>query len=161
MKVDFKYELSPAWELIEKVEENTNELFNIQDKDLKHDTLMVISELLENAVKYGKSNPQITGIQFRFYADDNKIIIKVSNGVVARKHVDDVILHIKKVNASDNPEILYTNRLQELLDSRKTGESKLGIFRISYEGQFKLFYEYKNEILTITAEREYGKGDSK
>jgi len=159
MHVDFKYEISPAWELIEKIEENTTELFKIQDPDLKHATLMVVSELLENAVKYGKSNSQISSIQFRFIADDKKITITVSNGVVADKHANDLIEHINQVNSSNNPEELYTNRLKELLENRRTDESKLGIYRISYEGAFHLSYEYKENILTIRAERRYGEGD--
>lgn len=161
MNVELNYHISPVWELIEKVENKTKDIFQVNDKELKSATLMTVTELLENAVKYGKANPEIEGIEFNFTADDNRIIILVTNAVITESHARQIREHIAQVNATSNPEILYVNRLKELLENRKKGESKLGIYRIAYEGQFKLSCQYHNNILTVKAEREYSSGEEK
>jgi hypothetical protein len=41
------------------------------------------------------------------------------------------------------------------MDNPKPGVSQLGLYRIAYEGEFKLDYIYQNGILTVKAERNY------
>ena len=152
-KIEFDCRITPAWDLIEKVEQNTQELFKVTDKSLKEATIMVATELLENAVKYGRSHPGIDGIQFHFIADDDFIRISVSNAVLEDHHKNDLIETIDEVNKCENPEILYMNRLKELLESRVKGVSRLGLYRIAYEGQFNLSYKLENDLLTVIAEK--------
>lgn len=155
MKVEFNYNITPAWELIKKVESNTRDLFSIENEDLKTATLMVITELLENAIKYGRSNPEINGIAFNFFADAHKIQIKVANAVISDAHARQLISHINNLNEVGDPMALYTQRLIDMLKNKEHGKSRLGIYRIAYEGEFNLSYEFKNKILTVIAEKSY------
>jgi hypothetical protein len=152
--VSLKYYIYPTWDIVHKIEENAGKHFQGLDINIKEATMMVITELIENAVKYGAAIPGQEGVEFKFTIEKNKITTSISNGIISEKDVIPVKNHIDKIKASDSPMELYINRLKELLNNPIEGVSQLGLYRIAYEGQFKLDYKIENNILTIIATRE-------
>lgn len=152
--VSLKYYISPTWDVVHKIEENAGKHFKNLDENVRESIMMVITELIENAVKYGAAIPGKEGVEFKFSIDKNKITATISNGIISEKDIIPVKNHIDKIKASDNPMELYTNRLKELLKNPVEGVSQLGLYRIAYEGQFSLDYKIENNILTIIATRE-------
>ena len=83
MKKSFKITLKPIWDEIESVREKSNEFLESQglSKDSAQAFTMVISELVENSIKYGQfgpANPQVlVDIQF----SPNSVIAEVTNPI--------------------------------------------------------------------------------
>ncbi len=148
--------IKPTWHLVKEVQEKT-EKFLTEKKmstDIIEVAVMCSTELIENAVKYGSEKTDGSSIDFDLRAGEGSIEIIVSNGYHDENDLKNVITHIDKIKASDDPSALYIERLQELLDNPKPGVSQLGLYRIAYEGGFSLDYRHSDMTLTIIAERK-------
>jgi hypothetical protein len=153
MEIEFNFQITPVRELIQKVETKINEVFKEKTAILREQTLMVIVELLDNAVKYGMSVPGIGGMNLNVAVTDKEVEISVSNTVDVKQHIDYVTSIINEIKESNNAEALYANRLKQLMNERKPGESRLGFYRIAYEGEFELSYTYEKNVLTVIASK--------
>jgi hypothetical protein len=154
--VSFNISIKPTWSIVRELQEKTAQFMNEKkkSKDISEASIMCATELIENAVKYGTEKPDGSNIDFELHADNEKIMIKVANGIKSEEDKDNVAEHIDKIKESDDPSMLYTERLMELMENPKPGISQLGLYRIAYEGEFTLDYSYQNKILTISAERK-------
>jgi hypothetical protein len=159
MNVQFSFQITPLRELLQKVEVKIDDIFKDHNRILREQTLMVVVELLDNAVKYGMSVPGIEGIDLGISVTDKSVEIRVSNTVDIEEHLDLVRKTIEEIGKTGDAEALYTRRLKELMNGRKQGESRLGLYRIAYEGEFELSYEYKDKVLTIAAMKELNGGN--
>jgi len=156
-EVTISLSITPTWSILKEVQEKTERF--MKNKNTKSEyidaTIMCTSELVENAIKYGSSFRGQNLITFELSASDERISIKVTNGIKDEKDMHNVKTHIDKLKKTNDPGSLYTERLRELMDNPKPGISQLGLYRIAYEGEFKLDYQYLNGVLTIKAERNY------
>ena len=119
---------------------------------------MAATELMENAVKYGRSLPDCKEIEFLFTKEEYSTVkIAVTNGVVSDDHMQKFLLHLQQLRDTENPEALFTERVLELMDKPDCSSGQLGLFRIAYEGSFTIDYEYVNDRLTIIARRNMPK----
>jgi len=149
------YSFQPSWKYVEEIRGKTQEFLfeRVENKDLHYDTIMCVSELAENAIKYGTEKPDGSPIDFNFFFHDDTIFIQISNGILSKDHLENVQHVIDKIKASDNPGELYIDRLKELMESPHPGESQLGLYRIVYEGGFSLDYTWDEKVLIISAEK--------
>jgi hypothetical protein len=152
-KNSIKVLINPTWNVISEIRKKTADLLKDYDQSLLDATMMVASELMENAVKYGQAVPSESMIEFQLSVN-GRITIKVTNGLTSEKDLLTVKIHIDKIKTSGDPGLLYTERLKELLENPKQGISQLGLYRIAYEGEFKLDYSYNDKLLTIIAQRD-------
>lgn len=152
--VTLTFSITPAWEVVKNIEDKIRNIFHTDDSEIFYSTIMTVSELIENAVKYGSASPTSKSININFVADAKNIIIIVSNPVEDEGRVNVVKTHIERINNSKDPQQLYIQRLQELLENPHSKNSQLGLYRIVYEGGFSLNYGYENNILTIKALRK-------
>lgn len=153
-EVTLTYSITPAWEVVQQIEVKINELYKPADPELLSSTTMAVSELIENAVKYSNTSPAKKTINLNFYASNKSIVIIISNPVTNQNHVDMAIRHIERIQNTDDPQKLYIERLQQLLDNPRTTYTQLGLYRIAFEGKFQLSYGYENNILTVKALRK-------
>ncbi len=149
----FNYTINPGWDIVKQIREKVELSVSEKNEDLAYASKMTASELIENAVKYGCPVDNQEGIAFNLNMNNNQITIKVSNGVRYQTDYQKVIENIDKINDTDNHQELYIQRLSELMENDKPGQSQLGLYRIAFEGEFNLAYEYKDEVLTVTATR--------
>ena len=156
-EVTISLSITPTWSILKEVQEKTEQF--MKNKNTKSEyidaTVMCASELVENAIKYGSSVSGQNLITFDLSTIDDKVFIKVSNGIKDEMDVRNVKEHIDNLKKTDDPGSLYTERLRELMDNPKPGASQLGLYRIAYEGEFTLDYKYQNGVLTVKAERNY------
>lgn len=148
-----KYYIDPLWDTVKKIRDEVEAILIDMGKEITDASKMTASELIENAVKYGCSIEDGTGIQFELIVEDGQIQIVVKNKILSQDDFENVRSHIDNVNASTNPQDLYLNRLMMLMENTKIAKSQLGLYRIAYEGEFKLTYDYTDSILTVTATR--------
>jgi len=148
--------IKPTWEIVQDVHEKTLRVMSDQgsSRDTQESTMMVATELIENAVKYGSSQPDGSNIEFNLEICNDFIEMSTANGVTNEEHAHIVLDMINKINESENPQELYTQRLLELMEMEKPGgATQLGIYRIAYEGKFNLRCRYEDQLLTINASK--------
>jgi hypothetical protein len=152
-EINFHYSIEPAWKTIMQIEEEIKSRFKPENVSVFEATVMVVSEMIENAIKYGKSQDFTESIDFTFSVKEKLITITVSNPVEDDKHLSEFREHIQQIKNSDDPAKLYTERLRELLERKHEKKAQLGLYRIAYEGKFTLSYQYDNKLLTVNAVR--------
>lgn len=146
------YNIRPMWELIEEIQDKALSVFDSDDKQIITSTMQVITELLENAIKYGKPNSNLSGIDFNFTLTSSNITIQVTNAVISQEHLDKLTLYLDKIHRCIDPNKLYKERLEEIFKSNSPDGSRLGLIRIANESGYTLSHDYHNGLLTITAQ---------
>lgn len=154
--VDFNYNIDLTWNIVKIIRDKIADLVDSRGEDLAHACKMTASELVENAIKYGCAIAKGKGIEFSFSLKDNEVAVKVVNRVINTADFETVKAHINTINSSTNPQELYIKRLSTLLENPELDQSQLGLYRIAFEGEFRLAYEYEpsGKILTVTATKK-------
>jgi hypothetical protein len=144
--------IRPMWSSIRAIRVAVQTALAQYDDELAEAAIMVSSELLENALKYGEEVEAAPVIQFYLGLIDAAIVVRVANGSTDTEAVEDLKRHVRLVNQSDDKGALYQARLEELLMCSCTS-SKLGIYRIAHEGRFDIDCSYHKDVVTVTATR--------
>ena len=154
-KTIHKQIIQPLWENVQEIRDEVGTKIGDIGDEYRDAAQMVASELVENAVKYGLTvnSESDVGIEFLLQVNDYEIIIKVTNCVESEHDLVNVKRHIDAVNATEDPQQLYIQRLSELMENEGKGISQLGLFRIAYEGGFSLSYKIVDKDLTVKAYR--------
>jgi hypothetical protein len=114
---------------------------------------MTASELVENAIKYGESVPGAPTVTFALEATGRRLSIRVINGSTNTLGVAELERRVKDLASAPNKEALYLARLEQLLEHAEDS-GKLGLYRIGFEGGFDLAFDYRNDVVTMTATRD-------
>ena len=132
--------ISPTWNTISMIADQVEASMLGKDSNLVSGTVTVLTELIENAVKYGESIPEKkdSNIELHLEIDEGKVQIFISNYVRNNNNLKAFKEHVDKINKTNDPESLYVERLNELMNESKFEESQLGLYRISFEGKFDL-----------------------
>lgn len=142
-----------SWSFIEAVRADIGRALADFPTDVREAAIMVVSELAENAVKYGEPVSGEDCAYISYSVRPAKIVIRTMNGVTSPARVKRVAAVIESIASAENVAGLYANRLQEMLASPGEPDSRLGLLRIAYEGSFRLDYSFASPLLTITATR--------
>lgn len=157
MKKSIEFKVKPDWDEIEKVRNESADFLQshkLSDNAI-HSLSMIISELIENGLKYGD-----------FKTGDNKVgvIINVANHTVtvevvnpvdesAYEHLSKLDKTIQWIRGYQDPFEAYIERIKEV--SKKPlhdMESGIGLVRIAYEGSGLLdFFVAENSMLNVSA----------
>src|SRR5262245_45612889 len=124
-----------------------------RDEGFREEVTMVASELAENVVKYGEPVENAAAGSLQLVITDSSVIVTSTNGVRAGDRVRYLAEALERIRSSPDPRTLYLERMQELMANPSQTESRLGLLRIAFEGEFSLHHTYENNVLTITAER--------
>ena len=157
MKSSIKLIMKPKWDEIEKIRNKSSNF--LVSQGIPNDSIqaltMVISELVENSVKYGKFlSPQHTVI-INIHINENIVTTEVINPVD-----DSVFKNLKKLDKTiqwirgfQNPFEAYTERLRVVSKKPlKDEDSGLGLVRIAYEGKAILdFFVSEDNFLNVSA----------
>ena len=151
--ITFNCTIDLNWSIINQIRDKVASLVESHGEDLAYACKMTSSELVENAIKYGCYIAGKKGIELSLSLKDNEVRISVANGIINKEDLENVKTHIKAINSSNNPQELYINRLKTLLEKPELNQSQLGLFRIAFEGEFSLEYDYdeKLNVLMVTA----------
>lgn len=146
--------LPHTWDHIRQMRGRVAEALKGADESLRAATVMVTSELLENAVKYGEEVPAAKNIKVSLVVDETSITVKVINGSTDATGVAALARRIDEIMSADDKSVLYFDRLEQLM-SDPTESGKLGLYRIAFEGQFDIQLSYQHQVVAITATRKY------
>lgn len=157
MNKEITVSIKPEWDNIEAVRVQAESFLksNRLNDDVIDAIIMNISELLENAIKYGNFNNSISDILASIIISERDITVEVKSPV---KDEDD--LHFRRldkivqwVRGYQNPFEAYIEKIKEVaLQPISDSQSGLGITRIAYEGQSIIdFYVNDNNIISVSA----------
>ena len=120
---------------------------------------MVISELIENSIKYGDFSLPENEVTLNINLYENIITIEVINPID-----DSIFSHLKKLDKTiqwirgyQDPFEAYVERLKEVSKKPfRDEESELGLVRIAYEGKAIIdFFVGEDETLNVSAVSNY------
>ncbi len=148
----FRLEIPIVWQFVREVRQRLAEALADQSEELRDSAMMVASELVENAIKYGEAVPGATQATIELFIDSGRVTIEVKNGLTNPLDAQVVAEQIARLRAAEDPAALYVERLRELLESPDI-RGKLGLCRIALEAGFDLSCTYDDQILTISASR--------
>lgn len=141
------------WKRIRDVRRRISEAGAPLPEEVRAAAVMVTSELVENAVKYGAGVADLDDILVRLSFDEARVSIAVSNGVASPLSAADAVARIEQIKATADRESLYIARLQHLLRSPGAAGG-LGLYRIGFEGGFDLSCDLVGQVFTVRATRE-------
>lgn len=157
MKRSMKLTVKPNWEEIEEVRNSSGEFFKSHgfSGDVVNALTMVISELIENGIKYGNFKVPENEVILTIHIGSRVVTVEVVNPVdeTARDHLKRLDRTIQWIRGYQDPFQAYTERIRAvskrpLLDK----ESGLGLVRIAYEGKSILdFFVGDDNILNVSA----------
>lgn len=152
--VSWDIHLPLSWTWMSAVREMVNSGLKGHEETLREDITMVASELAENVVKYGEPVDNAAAGSLKLIITPEAVRVVSSNGVRSPERVQHLSEALERIRNAENPQVLYLKRMKELMTNPAQTESRLGLLRIAYEGDFMLSHEYENNVLTITAERK-------
>ncbi len=152
-----KISIQPEWDQLESVREKTHTFLEERGLlgNLIHSSVMVISELMENSIKYGYFASPENKVEVNLEYSKSSIIVEVSNPVNEEclPDLEELDRMIQWVRGYQDPFEAYVERLKEI--SKKPLYDKasgLGIVRIAYEGNVTLdFFVSEQDLLTVSA----------
>ncbi|UCE56803.1 MAG: hypothetical protein JSV31_15585 [Desulfobacterales bacterium] len=157
MKSSIKLIMKPKWDEIEKIRNKSSNFLvsqGISNNSIQALT-MVISELVENSVKYGKFLSPKNTVIINIHIDENIVTTEVINPVdnTVFKHLKKLDKTIQWIRGFQNPLEAYTERLRVVSKKPLNDEdSGLGLVRIAYEGKAILdFFVSEDNFLNVSA----------
>ena len=152
--------IDPVWNEIENARKQIFQF--LKEKSIAenhiHAATMILSELIENGVKYGKFLPT-DQLEARINLEADLITIEVTHPVAANNslHLRELDEMIQWIRGYQDPFEAYIEKLKRIakmpLEDKKSG---LGLVRIAYEGGAILdFFIDENENLNVSAVLKY------
>lgn len=148
----FRYEIPIVWHFVRDVRQHLGESLADQSAALREAAVMVASELVENAIKYGDSVPNARHATIELFVNAEQVQIVVTNGLTSADRALEVAAALDRIADAPDPSVLYVERLQLLLENPNI-KGKLGFLRIGLEAGFELESSFDDGVLTITATR--------
>lgn len=156
MKKSIEFNIKPDWDEIETVRNESAEF--LQSHELSDDTIhslsMIISELIENGIKYGNFEMVADKVVVAIAINQNTVTIEVINPVDegAIKHLSRLDRTIQWIRGYQDPFEAYVERIKEVAKKPlQDAESGIGLVRIAYEGNALLdFFVGDNNMLNVS-----------
>jgi len=160
MDNSLRFSIEPDWHEIDKSRNACMRFLETHgfSDDLVHSLTMILSELVENSIKYGTFKASNSEILIYLDIGRNLITIEVNNPVDARstihlKRLDKTIQWIRGFQDSFEA---YIEKLKEIAKKPlEDEESGLGLARIAYEGKAILDFCVVDDVLNVSAIAKY------
>jgi hypothetical protein len=160
MKRILKLTVKPEWNEIEEARNKASKFLKSLGlvTDSVHSLTMVISELIENGVKYGNFSVPAEKVEVDIQQSENIITVEVINPVdptdeATHNHLTKLDKTVQWIRGYQDPFEAYVEKLKEV--SRRPlndEESGLGLVRIAYEGKAILdFFVGEDGSLNVSA----------
>jgi len=156
MNNSIEFNIEPVWDEIEKVRNESTDFLQSQglSDDAVHSLSMIISELIENGIKYGEYENGAGRVGVSLHLENENVTIEVINpvGQHAAEHLSRLDKTIQWIRGYQDPFEAYIKRIKEV--SKKPlhdDESGIGLVRIAYEGKAVLdFFVGENNIVNVS-----------
>lgn len=153
MKNELTLKIQSDWREIERINTEAHEFLSATSLPSSAvDTYtMVICELLENGIKYGRENETI---EIMVSITERQVSIQVANKVkrMDYPHLQALDRTLQRIRGVQNPYQAYLERVGEI-SREPLGEARscLGLVRIAYEGNASLDFILEDDTLNVSA----------
>jgi anti-sigma regulatory factor (Ser/Thr protein kinase) len=151
-ELHIKMHAIPDWSEIGRIRERVAIALGGLGPALREAAMMVVTELVENAIKYGESTPGAPGIEVSLLREHTRLSITVVSGTQDEEAARRLRGYTEALARSPDKLELYVARVQSLSDSPEE-HSRLGLYRIALEGAFDLRCSHEDGVLRMTATR--------
>ena len=149
-----KLSVPSLWDLLGDVRQQVASHLQSVSEELRDAAVMAASELVENAIKYGRS---ITadGLPASLEVELSDVIrLTITSSVRNEQLANETIDRIDAIKGSPDRLALYESRMEELMRLPfKSSTSQLGLLRVAGEGSFELEGKMVGTMLQIVATR--------
>lgn len=157
MNTSLKLTKKPDWDKIEEVRAESSQFLTTHkfSEEQAHSLIMVISELMENSIKYGDYSISDSMVEILVNIKKSMIEIEVLNPVAntEKRHLQNLDKTIQWIRGYQDPFEAFIEKLRNV--SKKPlhdMESGLGLVRIAYEGKAVLdFFVGEDNRLNVSA----------
>ena len=157
MKRSMRLAVKAKWHAIEKIRNKSSRF--LESHGLSSDSVqaltMVISELIENSIKYGKFTPPKNEVMVDIHVEEDMVTAEVVNPIdkTAYSHLKELDKTIQWIRGYQDPFEAYVERVKEVSKKPLSNEeSGLGLTRIAYEGKAILdFFLGEDDLLNVSA----------
>jgi hypothetical protein len=160
MDNSLRLNIIPEWSEIIELRDSCTQFLETHgfSKELIHSLTMILSELVENSIKYGNFEGTNTEVFIQLDIGKNFITIEVNNPVDQKSatHLQRLDKTIQWIRGYQDSFQAYIEKLKEI--SRKPledEESGLGLARIAYEGKAILDFFVLDNMLNVSAISKY------
>ncbi len=144
-----KIVVTPIWALVSSVRNRIRDLLAKKDEEVAMAVSFAASELIENAIKYGKPE-----IEIDCTLDYPDIILSVSNITENRTDQEELKKHIDTIRVAEDPFELYVQQLRKMMEHPDSNaRTQVGLYKIVCEGKFTLDYTMTDDHVTVIARR--------
>ncbi len=165
MNKSIEFDVKPDWDEIEKVRNESADFLQAHElsDDTTHSLSMIISELIENGLKYGDFETEGNKVVVIINVAANMVTVEVLNPVnkSAYEHLSKLDKTIQWIRGYQDPFEAYIERIKEV--SKKPlhdMESGIGLVRIAYEGNAVIdFFVAENNMLNVSVVSNLEKED--
>jgi hypothetical protein len=161
MERSIRLSLKAKWDEIEKIRNKTSRF--LKSQGLSNDSVqaltMVVSELIENSIKYGRFESPEENVHVDLNIAEGIVIAEVTNPVdeTVYKHLKELDRTIQWIRGFQDPFEAYVERLKRVSKKPLSDEeSGLGLARIAYEGKAIVdFFLSEDDLLNVSAVSNY------
>jgi hypothetical protein len=121
--------------------------------DISDAAAMAVSELAENAIKYGEAEGASKSAHVCIELRNQLLTLTVSSRLASESAYRTVWSFLNRIAETGAPAELYRARVQEIAAGASDG-SRLGLYRIAHEGAFELACHWTDGQLSIIARRQ-------
>ncbi len=156
MKKSIEFKVKPDWDEIEKIRNESVDFLQSQKltDDTIHSLSMIISELIENGIKYGNFKIVEKKVFVAINIERTTVTIEVLNPVDENSfnHLERLDKTIQWIRGYQDPFEAYIERIKEVSKKPLNDlESGIGLVRIAYEGEAMLdFFLSENNMLNVS-----------
>lgn len=147
-------EFTPQWEILQSIRDAVQARMRFATHDERDAAVMVASELVENAIKYGQPTDSRGHKNHMTCAvEKRRITIVVSSSLQTESDYQKICRQLESIKAAPDPLQYYAEKVAELLGRKASQSAGLGLCRIVAEGEFDLTAQWADQKLTMTAQR--------
>lgn len=149
--------LPGLWTQIKAIRHEVKDMLRDYGDQVESSAAVAVTELVENAVKYGSSVGNNAGVVVEVRVSRGQLVIRVSNSVDNPSSVERLLQHVAQLESGGDPVEAFQRRLEELSQGR-TESTGLGVFRVAAEGGFYIKTEVADSVVTVVATRDLEPG---
>ena len=149
MEQKLRRSLTPVWSQVRQIRHDISNLLRSCPRELRNATALTASELLENAIKYGQSEPSI---EFFLQMAPDCLRVEVTSGTSDLTAVARLRQRIHELSRAEDRRAHCIRRLEESARPPVRPGDR-GLYRIGSEGGFDLECSVADKVVTVVATR--------
>jgi hypothetical protein len=141
------------WEAIRVMRGRLREELEELPEVIRDGLVMAATELVENGLLHTETPDDASPVVLEIYRSENLIELCVTNKLSSKDRAHSVIRRVSEIDALEDKQSAYVERLVALSRAPRSGTSQLGFHRVALEGGCSLRAVHDGSCLKVYARR--------